>query len=649
MIKIGKIVFSFILVITLLTFLSAMTNSSVCCEKTTSGAWCQNAEPSECDSSYKIAPTSCDSTSYCKPGCCFETQEGLCMESTPQRVCEANNGSYAASSECQIAQCQLGCCLLGNQGAFVTLTRCKAMSGFFGLTTDFRKTITNELTCIATAQGADMGACVSDNGVGGKTCKFTSRSSCKTASLSSELNIGVNTSSGNLTSISNTENGTAPAGFYKDTLCSAAELGTDCGRSTKTMLLDGRDEVYYQDTCGNPANIYDASKYDDKTYWKKVYKKSESCGAGSNNANSKTCGNCDYYLGSIGNKSNNVLGKPTYGNYICIDLSCKNAGKKHGESWCVSDSPTGEGLDTVGSRYYKEVCLFGEVITEPCADYRNEICIEGKTGSFSEAACRVNRWQDCLSQVQESDCANTDARDCMWVSGYYYSTTDSQVEKSTNDTNLDGNTEDPTPTGLCLPFNPPGFKFWGNSQTTATPTSNFSAATTGFGTGYVSTSSGTSSAASMCSTGNSKLTVKWEKTTHPAMLKFLQPLLGGEDSSWQCVENCQYASGENLTDAEMKSWASEMNEICYKLGDCGGYNNWIGAYTDNGYAAYYNNKRVAGSGGAEVLETNKKTTATATNTGNTNTNTQTNSNTAGNTASTATNTLSTLNSTFGAT
>ena len=41
---------------------------SYCCEKTNDGAWCQNADQSQCDESYDSAPTSCDSTSFCQLG-----------------------------------------------------------------------------------------------------------------------------------------------------------------------------------------------------------------------------------------------------------------------------------------------------------------------------------------------------------------------------------------------------------------------------------------------------------------------------------------------------------------------------------------------------------------------------------------------------
>lgn len=610
-----KLFIGILLIISILNFATA-ADVTYCCEKTTSGAYCQNQPEANCDTSYKMAPTSCDSTSYCKPGCCFDSQEGICMENTPQRVCEASEGTWDETASCDIAQCNLGCCVLGDQGAFVTMTRCKQLSGFHGLETDFRKTISDELSCIAEAQGEDIGACVfEDPETATKTCTFELRKECDTAAQSTSINSTENTTY------------TASVGFYKDVLCTAEELGTTCAPSTETMTVDGKDEVYWKDTCGNRANIYDASKYNDDAYWKNVYKKEDSCGAGASNAASASCGNCDYYLGSIAAEATRGLGYPTYGDYICKGLNCKSAGKKHGESWCVTDSPTGDGQDTVGSRYFKEVCIFGEVITEPCAEYRNERCIEGSFGSFTEAACRVNRWQDCTSQQEQDDCENYDQRDCHWMSGYYFA--ESQIERATNDTNGDGVEDDPSVQGLCLPNYPPGFNFWSttssSSSFTSTSTGTFSNSSTG--TGTVSTSAGASS--DLCSVGNAKVTFVWAKETHPAAGWLnLGELMGIEkEGDWACNNSAcltyvpkEKQKNANITADEAKAWAVDMNEICYQLADCGGYINFIGASTEDGYAAYLNNKRIAGSGGSEVITPIKKaTTSTGTSSGTTGT------------------------------
>src|SRR3989338_8570544 len=373
--------------------------ASVCCEKTTSGAWCQNAPESDCDTSngLRTTPSSCEATSFCKLGCCYDSNEGTCAENTPEIVCSDAQGAWSDSAECSIPQCDLGCCVISTQAAFVSLVRCKKLSAFYGVDTDFRSDIQSEDACIEIAQSQDRGACVYEEDFT-NTCKFSTSQDC------TETN----------------------STFYKDKLCTAEELGTDCGPTTKTICAEGSDEVYFVDTCGNPANIYDSAKTNDDDYWTNVFAKSESCGSTSTtgNADSASCGNCDYLAGSICSKSEFGGAKATYGDYVCKDLNCKDTslGKdmKHGETWCAYDSETGDGKDAVGSRHYRHVCVSGEETTEPCDDFRQQVCIqdsiETSTGeSFSQAGCRSNRWQDCIAQIEQEDCENTDKRDCRWT------------------------------------------------------------------------------------------------------------------------------------------------------------------------------------------------------------------------------------------
>ncbi len=398
---------------------SAAGNATVCCEKTKSNLFCQNVPSDQCDSNSRQAPTSCESTSYCKPGVCYDSSEGTCLDNTPQIVCNNNKGIWSETSP---AQCQLGCCVLGDQAAFVSLVRCKKLSGFLGLQTNYNKNIQNEVACVLSVQNQDKGACVYDFEFQ-KTCKFTTRAEC---------GAGVN--------------GTAIKGqFYRNKLCSAEELGTICGPTNppKTTCVSGKEEVYFVDTCGNPGNIYDASKANDKRYWGNVVDKSAACSL--TGGNGKSCGNCNYLLGSICRKTDKGTGA-TYGDYQCADLNCKNTqnGKsyKHGESWCVYND---KGKGSVGSRFYKHVCMNGEEVLEQCADFRQEECIESgidtTVGKFSQAACRVNRWQDCSAQTEKDDCENTDRRDCSWLP-------------------VSGNGE----TGKCVPKNSPGTQFWQGAE-----------------------------------------------------------------------------------------------------------------------------------------------------------------------------------------
>jgi hypothetical protein len=380
-----------------------------CCEKTKDGAWCQNAPQGDCNTNYRSNPASCEATSYCKLGCCYNSQEGTCMENTPQKVCEDTEGIWEDNAECDIPQCTLGCCLIGDQAAYVTQTRCKRLSLLYGLEINYRTDISSEFQCISMASSEEEGACVFERDFE-ITCLRTTKKECQEMQVSN----------------------TSDVEFHKGYLCSSESLGTNCGPTEKTTCVEGKDEVYFLDSCGNIANVYDASKIKDKNYWGEIKTKDESCNPNSDNAESATCGNCDYYLGSTCKEykrgENKV--KPNYGDNICRDLSCTYEGKKyqHGETWCANARGTENNLP--GSRYFRLVCYNGEVSVEPCADFRQEVCLESDIDGFRTAACRANMWQDCAAQNNAKDCNNEDVRDCKW-----------NGEK-------------------CVPDYAPGFNFW---------------------------------------------------------------------------------------------------------------------------------------------------------------------------------------------
>lgn len=413
MYKIGAVfLLSAVILIFAISFGSAV-EASVCCAKTIDGLSCQNVPQSQCPSGSQQAPTSCESTSFCKPGVCYSPNEGTCLDNVPRDVCNVNNGTWSETSP---AQCSLGCCVLGDQAAFVSLVRCKKLSGFLGLETNFNNKITNEVQCVLSVQNQDKGACVYEKEFE-NACLFTTKANCDS---------GID--------------GTGKGTFYKDKLCTDPELNTICGKTDETTCVPGKEGVYFVDTCGNPANIYDASKINDDAYWKNVVRPEESCNLGT--GNSKSCGNCNYLKGTVCRQSE-TGNRANYGDNICTNLNCvDSAGKarKHGESWCANDvGKKDSSKNNVGSRFFRHLCLNGEEVVEACEDFRQEECIEDKLvtseGEFSQAACRVNRWQDCTSQTDQTDCSNSDRRDCAWINN------------------------------ICLPKNPPGLKFWEGQET----------------------------------------------------------------------------------------------------------------------------------------------------------------------------------------
>lgn len=498
---------------------------SFCCEKTNEGVSCINEPETKCstainpltNSPYRKAPTSCEATTYCKEGTCINVQEGECMKNTPQVVCNKNGGFWDSRDAEDIPQCSLGCCLVGDQAAYVTQTRCKRLSGIYGLETNFRTDIQNEVECIATTTSSEKGACVYEKDFV-KTCKLTTQKECNDMQEESEFH----------------------AGF----LCTAQELETNCAPDLKkTICSDKDDSIHFLDTCGNIANIYDESKKSNNEYWTKIKERDESCNPGSSNAGSATCGSCDYYLdvGSTCKPYDKSIdkNKPRTGDYICRDLSCTYEGKKynHGETWCASNSKIDNTLP--GSENFRLVCYNSEVTIEQCASYRGEVCVQEEVNDVSNAACRINRWQDCVAVGDQKDCENTDKRDCKWINS--------------------GNKKDDNPIYVCVPKYSPGFDFW-NAE---------------------------SEAKDICKIASLTCTAVFKNA----------PIGGGK---WDCKENCgccvndddhQGCTGERYIDYK--------NNICSALGDCGAKTNYAGS---KGYFSVSNQIQCTGGPCREQLK-----------------------------------------------
>ena len=550
---VGKVAISFLFLSFVFAFMVSFSSFAVantilsspsnCCEKTKDGALCVNTEVANCAPGFKSSPTSCESTSYCRLGTCYDSSEGLCMENTPQSICDQTGGTWDPRSANEVPQCQLGCCLIGDQAAFVSLTRCKKLSTSFGVENNYRTDITNEATCIATAQASETGACVFEKDFE-RICKFTTRADCGASN-----SIDVVNKTGNEKT------------FYSGLLCSAEELNTACARQTSTMCDAG--QVFWKDSCGNKENIYSSDKVKS---WNngRVLSADEVCDP--NDGSDTDCGNCNYLLGTRCENYKGVLGigKPEGSDYYCKRTECLDRNGKpriNGESWCVNDGQTGNGQDKVGSRFFREICVDGNVQVEACGDFRSEVCIDGSiptsAGDFGVSACRVNRWRDCLAQTEEDDCENIDRRDCSWVEGdivglgtgvgatttkptsfsnpsttnTFNNPTAKVIAPITGNVVANGDGGVSTGEGFCVPSNPPGLEFWADTG-----------------------------AKNVCGQASAKCTVKKEK--------------GLLEGSWDVVE------GEECL---REDWAANMNYFCSSLGDCGGYVNYVGTFTGDGY------------------------------------------------------------------
>jgi hypothetical protein len=513
-----KILISFGMILLISILMINLASAVYCCErlKTNPEAWCQESEQKEncatgvnpfskTNELYKSPPIACESTSFCSTGTCVDQQEGTCKSSS-QVTCSVDGGIWKKEKKSDLGECQLGCCLLNNEISFVTLTRCKKLSSDAGIETNYRSDIQSESECILSVTSDEKGACVYEEEYQ-RTCRMTTQSECRGIS-ESEFHIGY--------------------------LCSAQQLTTNCGPSRETTCIN--EDVYFLDTCGNPANIYDSSKINDNNYWTSIQE--PTCGDGSGNKNSKTCGTCDYFSGSTCKAyGGEVTTKAAYGDYICSSLDCE--GHSHGETWCEENSKsdvTGQNLP--GSRYFRMMCYDGEIIVQPCAEYRNEICRESEVEGFSTGACTINRWQECILQVNKTECEDVYARDCKWISGY-------SIMKDANGTDL-GFTDingHKLP-GSCVPKYTPGLNFWEGGE----------------GTG-----------SEVCAWGSTTCIVQYEIGIFRNKDNF-----GTEDwatKKKKCVKNCQCIPDGST---ENKYWTKTLSDICTSLGDCGNKKNYFG-------------------------------------------------------------------------
>ncbi len=476
------------------------------------GSICQEYASSDCAEKCAVVclPTTREQSAMCKPGTCYDPFEGTCQAGATKAKCEQDSGRWFIDPFGNIPECQAGCCILGNNAYFGTKRQCERDSAALGLKKDFRPEINTELDCIIMSKSQEEGACVFENEFL-NTCKFTTKLNC-------------------LQNIKGK--------FYTGILCSSGTIGMNqtCKAQQSVKCVEGKDEVYWFDSCGNQENIYEGASLVQKAHSAndgKILAKNNSCSLIEGNnflANQKTCGNCNYLLGSkCGMKTADQFLSGITADAVCRNLNCVDeSGKerKHGESWCAYQGSVGidktgvgkkgelmfRGTDTVGSRNFRKVCIDGEIRTEPCADYRNEICIESQTdipgGKFSSAACRINRAYQCYefnSKEKQGQCEKNP--DCFIK----------HVEVGSS-----------FKFDICAPKYAPGFNLEDRGE----------------------------GVSAICSYASQKCQVVYVKG------------IGG----WDCKANCE---------CETAKFAEQMNDLCISLGDCGSKANYLGDFSKN--------------------------------------------------------------------
>jgi hypothetical protein len=484
------LVFAFFAVV---LFTSCVTAEIGCCARGLSGIACVEVEEGECASGELFAANAlCSESAFCELGCCYNDNDGIFDKGVLENDCTFSGWSWAPDPFCNIAGADLGCCILGDIVQFQTQGQCNNDAILLGIEDAEWKRDVSEAQCLLIPHLGDRGACVyNDN-----SCTFTSRDSCIQNSGS----------------------------FAQGVLCTANTLNTTCEPTEQTTCLNGVDEVYFVDSCGNAANIYDSGRVNDQSYWENKISKGDSCGEGVSNIDSKSCGNCNKYIGSLCSQASEYSFQPDLGDSYCRDLSCEYEGQRYntGESWCVYDGAVGID-DVVGSRHWQYACNQGTVETLGCEDYRNQICIQSNTEENGvvvrrNAECVTNTWRECLQiNVDFSE----DAKEL-----------ETECEKMVNCRLEDAKIADKFRVQACMPLYPGGFDF------TDTEVQE--------------------EAEELCGIGTQTCRVVRER-------------------DWK--GSCKVKYNKDCLDEEQ--FGERMNEICRGLGDCGGEVNIEGAYVSN--------------------------------------------------------------------
>jgi len=511
---------------------SAMESVEGCCGITKEGKKCATVDSSECSSDSLFAEgAECTKTSFCQKGCCYDNSTGIYDKNVLEVACDKN---WIDDPNCNAPGAKRGCCVLNDITFFETEVQCEVRTKSFAQgdgVVDWRSDLNIEQCAMMSAKQIE-GACV----LQGNTCNFGTEASCYSYG----------------------------GDFYENRLCTSPLLNTSCEPTEMTACVDGKDGVYFLDSCGNIANIYDSSRAENSTYWDLLIPLEESCGYSDEkgNANSTSCGNCDRFLGGICRSAIENKFEVDMGNSYCKDTSCFYDGKtyENGESWCIYDGTVAGslgdgkeiwGTDIVGSRHWRAVCNQGEVNIEPCADFRQQVCGKVEVKDYNETespimdeyesvACVMNRWRECADVTAEMYYGKTgDFKATKELFKNWDENMSIEFRKKCEDIGQCVYYEmelKKTPTiPVCMPMFAPGLEFYNGND---------------------------SEAEKVCST----------VSLIPYIGTCTKITLTGDCSG--CVSGCDCGTGK---------WLQEANAIANAFGDCGAYVNIIGDVTDDGY------------------------------------------------------------------
>ncbi len=327
-----------------LSFVSAEGSGNVCCEETVAGDTCVYTSEENCAEDSIQASTTCELTAFCKAGCCI-SDLGQCSKGVAQATCDSIEGyTWSEGSDCAVESCQKNCCVIAeSQCAYTTEAHCEILiEDLEDITLDWRE-VDSEATCTDICKASIKGCCVTSD-----SCVYGTRSECEDPSIDI----------------------TEGTGFYQETYCS--DIGS-CGCSAGESYACIDEDVYSFDACGNEEGIEEDCDYT----------AGEWCGTDANGEAGCVSTDCDDTSGDGYATFNGVYYVNTEEPGSVGEANPRNTHdtaiggeRQNGESWCLYESPAGGFKDFPGSQHYRAYCYFGEEIIEPCADFREQVCIQ---------------------------------------------------------------------------------------------------------------------------------------------------------------------------------------------------------------------------------------------------------------------------------
>jgi len=348
----------------------------------------------DCDSPNEWSQAYCEDTTFCDIGCCI-TDDGTCGINTGHYTCDQDpNNEWKDDPSCDsISECDDVCCIAGNTFQYTTESHCNYWWEPYNITPTIEYGLSEE-ECYDLGQAQTQGCCVTGDDI----CSYITLEECEAVLSDTSINMQTGT------------------GFYEEQLCTDVSDGLqDAGIDVEDMLCDcdviftvdpelaycEGDKSYVYDTCGNPVLQLECDEPDE------------------------TCGVTQDAVGCISTNCENTYAFPTTGegahfskyNQFPIYYIDNNGDwqeeifklgetRRHGEEWCIYESPTGGFSDRVGSQHYYAYCENGIEHITACQADRSEFCMmtyDVSKGKYQANNCETNNFGSYYTDTGDTE------------------------------------------------------------------------------------------------------------------------------------------------------------------------------------------------------------------------------------------------------